>query len=104
MSPAYGTIPSAQVPVQKLCTVLNFPRGPILYTVPASTVPPPSVVPYKLPSLACTRSACGVLPSRQFGCAQKLCTVVSLFGGVKRKTTPHPREHAWLFPPNAVVP
>lgn len=63
--------------------------------------PPLSVVPCKEPSVPCTNDL-GKPPSVQFGCEQKLYSVVSCPVGVSSKIVPHPlRRHGTLllFPP-----
>src|SRR5580658_625608 len=49
----------------KLCSVVSLPLGVMLKTVPSPLAPPSEVVPYSMPSVACTRDARGNSPSAQ---------------------------------------
>src|SRR6266853_1674986 len=60
---------------------------------PSPCRPPKTVVPYSLPSLACTKPASGVAPSPP----SKLCKTVTTPAGVSLKTLPR------LTPPPATV-
>jgi hypothetical protein len=85
----------------KLCSVVSV--AVTLNTVPAP-VPPHEVVPWKFPSVACTSADIGPAPSVQFGCEQKLYTVVSVPLGVILKTEPQPPRSTQLDPPRRSCP
>src|SRR5580700_2620181 len=100
--PESGSAPSGHVSVllaQKLCSVVRVPLGVISKTVPLKERPPFSVVPYRFPLVACTKTPCGCSPSGHGFWPQKLYSVVSSPLGVILNTVPPPKA-----PPFTVVP
>ena len=74
----------------KLSKLVNTPAVVILNTVPKPPVPPTLVVPYKLPSLACTSAASGADPRVAPVVPVKLAKLVNVPLVVILKIVPKP--------------
>src|SRR5260370_12165950 len=97
--------PSAQfASEQNVCNTVNPPDVVILKRTPESFgPPPPKVVPYKLPSLACMIPT-GWVPSTHGVALQKMCRVVIWPASVILYTVPQPPKPFVAEPPSAVTP